>query len=216
MRLAHVWGFAAILTAIPSIADAAPRRYYYEEPRRSYDREREVYVGPRHVGLFVRGVIGAGGATADDQVNETTLSGGAGMFSLDLGGGIAPSLALHGRLSVNSMFEPSVSNDGRYAGELDQTSLTFTLLGLGVTYYTPSNIYLTGVAGLSRAAFEFYGDEYDTLNGIGFNGDIGYEWPIGPDFGLGVAGRLELHSVRDEAGTLSTGALGVLLSLTYF
>jgi hypothetical protein len=209
MRLALILGLASIITAVPALAEAAPRRY------RSYDT-RDDYRDPYHRGLFLRGVLGVGGVTADDQLNESTLSGGAGMFSLDLGGAVAPNLALHGRLSVNSMFEPSVSNDGDYLGDLDDTSLTFRLLGLGLTYYLPSNLYLTGVVGFSQATFEFYGEEYDTLNGIGFSGDIGYEWPIGDDFGLGVAGRLELHSVRDDAGTLSTGALGVLLSLTYF
>jgi hypothetical protein len=208
MRLALILGFASIITALPSLAEAAPRRY------RHY--ERDDYRDSYRSGLFLRGALGVGGVRADDQVNDTTLSGGAGMFSLDIGGAIAPNLALHGRLSGNSIFEPSVSNDGDYEGDLDDTSLTFRLLGLGLTYYLPSNLYLTGVVGFSQATFDFYGDEYDTLNGVGFNGDIGYEWPIGGDFGLGVAGRLELHSVRDDAGTISAAGLGVLLTLTYF
>ena len=85
---------------------------------------------------------------------------------------------------------------GDNLGDLDDTSLTFTLIGGGITYYLPSNLYLTGTAGLSRASFEFAGDEYDALNGIGFIGDVGYEWPMSDEWGLGVAGRLELHSVR--------------------
>lgn len=216
MRKALILGFVSISIAVPALAEAQPRRYYAAEPRRYHYEEREAYVEMQHTGLFVRGVLGAGGVTADDEFNDSTLSGGAGMFSLDLGGSISPGLALHGRLSGNSMFEPSVANDGQFAGELEETSLTFTLLGVGLTYYLPSNVYLTGVAGLSRAAFEFYGDEYDTLNGVGFNGDIGYEWALGRDLGLGIAARLELHSVQDEAGAISTGALGVLLSMTYF
>jgi hypothetical protein len=209
MRFLVIAGLASLATLIPDLADAAPRRYY------RYDRADD-YRYPDHTGLFVRGVLGIGGVTADDELNDSTLSGGAGMFSLDVGGALAPSLALHGRLSQNSMFEPSVSDDGDYLGDLDDTSLTFRLLGLGLTYYLPSNVYLTGVLGLSQASFDFAGEEYDTLNGIGFSGDIGYEWPIGGDFGLGVAGRLELHSVRDDAGTLSTAGLGVLVSLSYF
>jgi hypothetical protein len=199
MRLAISLGVVSIAVVLPALADAAPRRYY-AEPRRYEYREREAYFAPERTGVFFRGGLGAGGVTANDQFNDATLSGGAGMFSLDLGGSVAPGLALHGRLSGNSMFEPSVEDDGQFAGELDDTSLTFTLLGVGLTYYLPSNVYLTGVAGLSRAAFEFYGDE----------------WPIGRELGLGIAGRVELHSVRDEAGTLSTGALGVLISMTYF
>jgi hypothetical protein len=90
------------------------------------------------------------------------------------------------------------------------------LIGAGITYYLPSNLYLTGVIGLSRASFEFDGDEYDALTGIGFIGDVGYEWAIGADWGLGLAGRLELHSVQGDDEQLTTAALGVLLSLTYF
>jgi hypothetical protein len=214
MRLIILFGVVSSVVLVPALADAQSRRYY-AEPRHRYV-ERDAYATGDHAGLFVRGVLGAGGVTADDELNDSTLSGGAGMFSFDLGGSIAPGLALHGRLSNSSMFEPSVSDDDRFIGELEDTSLTFTLLGAGLTYYLPSNVYLTGVVGFSRAAFEFYGDEYDTLDGIGFNGDIGYEWALGRDLGLGVAGRLELHSVNDEAGNISTGALGVLLSMTYF
>jgi hypothetical protein len=203
MRFPLMLGLLVSVTALPAIADAAPRRYYY----RDY---------PRHDGLMFRLTAGIGGEAADDDLNDLTLSGGALMFSLDLGGAVAPNLALHGRFSRSQIFEPTISSDGEDFGDLDDTSLTFTLLGLGLTYYLPSNLYLTGVLGLSRASFEFNGDEYDALTGAGFIGDIGYEWPIGRDWGLGVAGRLELHTVRGDDEKLSAAALGVLLSLTYF
>lgn len=197
-----MFGLLATITLVPAVADAAPRRYY-----RDY---------PRHDGLFMRLTAGLGGVVADDELNDVTLSGGAALFSLDLGGAVAPDLALHGRLAVSSIFEPSVSSDDENLGELEDTSLTFTLLGIGLTYYLPSNLYLTGVLGLSRASFEYRGEEYDALTGAGFIGDVGYEWPIGYDWGLGIAGRLELHSVRGDDEKLSTAALGVLVSLTYF
>lgn len=209
MRIALTLGLLMTLTVLPDLAEAAPRRY------RRYS-EREYAYGPQHDGLLLRLAFGVGGVAADDTLNDVTLSGGAGFFSLDLGGAVAPNLALHGRLSVNSMFEPNISDDGRSFGELEDTSLSFSLLGLGLTYYLPSNFYLTGVLGLSQATFEFYGDDYDALNGAGFIGDLGYEWPIGGDWGLGVAGRVELHAVRGDGERLSMAALGVLLSLTYF
>lgn len=165
---------------------------------------------------MLRGTLGLGGVTADDDLNDVTLSGGAAMFSLDIGGSVAHDLALHGRLSVSTMFEPSLSSGGEDLGDLTDTSLRFTMLGLGLTYYFPSNLYLTGVLGLTRATFEFYGDEYDALDGFGIMGDLGYEWPLGGDWGIGIAGRLEAHRVRGDDETLSTAALGVLLSVTYF
>ena len=218
MRPLIVLGLLVPSLVLPAIAEAQPyhrhreRRYHYY-PERAYP-ERVRYQD--HQGLLLRFTAGAGGVAADDNLNDVTLSGGAGSFSVDLGGSVAPSLALHGRLALNTMFEPSVSEGGAYAGDLDDTSLTFALLGVGATYYLPSNLYLTGVVGLSRASFQLYGNEYDALNGIGVMGDLGYEWPIGGDWGLGVAGRLELHSVRGEGERLSTAGLGVVLSLTHF
>jgi hypothetical protein len=207
MRFACITGLLVSLTLLPSLAEAAPRhRYYY--------RDRGYY--PNHDGLMLRLAAGLGGVVADDDLNDVTLSGGSGIFSLDLGGSVAPDLALHGRLSLNSMFEPTVSQGGTDLGDLQDTSLTFSLLGIGLTYYLPSNLYLTGVLGVSRASFQFEGDEYDALTGAGFIGDLGYEWPIGGDWGLGVAGRLELDTVRGDGERLSMASLGVLLSLTYF
>ncbi len=203
-------GLVATTIAVPAFAEAAPRRYYRED-RRDDDR----YDSTRR-GLFLRGSLGYGGFRADDEFNDETLSGGAGMFSLDVGGALVPNLALHGRFSVNTIFEPGVSSDGDDLGDLDDTSLTFSLLGAGLTYYTPSNVYLTGVIGFSRASFEIDDVEYDALNGAGFIGEVGYEWQLGNDFGLGVGGRLEFHSVRGDGETLSSAALGVLLNLTYF
>jgi len=205
MRFACSLTLLAALIALPSIAEAAPRHRYYYRP---YD--------PDHQGLMLRFDGGVGAVVADDDLNDVTLSGGGLLFSLDLGGAVAPDLALHGRLSVNSMFEPTVSNGPADLGELTDISLTFSLLGLGLTYYLPSNLYMTGVLGVSRASFKYLGDEYDAMTGIGFEGDLGYEWPIGGDWGLGIAGRLELETVRGNDARLSVGTLGVLLSVTYF
>lgn len=217
MRLPLILGLLVTTTsvAIPALAQAQQRRYYRHEDRRYEDRRYEDY-DDTHRGLFVRGALGAGGFRADDDFNDETLSGGAGMFSIDLGGALAQDLALHGRFAINSVFEPTVTSDGEDLGDLDDTNLTFSLLGAGLTYYTPSNVYLTGVIGLSRASFELDGVEYDAMTGAGFMGDIGYEWLLGNNLGLGVGGRLELHSVRGSGETLSTASLGVLLSVTYF
>jgi len=207
--LSSLAALVAVL-AIPSRADAKPPRYYRYEG--GYERARY----PDHQGLLLRAALGAGGVTADDDLNDVALSGAVGSLSLDVGGSLTPDLALHGRLAFNSMFEPTISSSGDDLGELDDTSLTFTLLGLGLTYYLPSNLYLTGVVGLSRASFQYYDEEYDALNGVGFMGDIGYEWPIGGDWGLGIAGRLELHTVSGDGERLNAAGLGVLLSATYF
>jgi hypothetical protein len=213
MRFTLTLGLLVSVLVVPALAEAAPRRYR----ERRYEGREDYGYYPRHEGLFLRGTLGLGGITADDDLNELTLRGGAVFFSLDIGGSLSRDLALHGRYSINSMFEPSVSSGDEDLYDLEDTSLSFQLLGLGLTYYLPSNLYLTGVLGLSRASFQdAYGEEYDALNGVGFQGDIGYEWPIGGDFGLGVAARIELDSVSGDDEKLQTAGIGVLVSLTYF
>src|SRR6185369_16234429 len=107
MRFASILALLVGSLSLSSIAEAAPRhRYYY--------RDRGYY--PDHEGLMFRLAGGLGGVIADDNLNDVTLSGGSGLLSLDLGGSIAPDLALHGRLSINSMFEPNVSESGTDTG----------------------------------------------------------------------------------------------------
>lgn len=119
-----------------------------------------------------------GGAAGTDGTPELELSGPAGFFSLDIGGSLTRRLALHARLGGYSMVEPSVSIGGDEVGELDNASLSFGMLGVGLTYYFPSNLYLTGAIGASSATLEVNGDEYESDTGFGLMGDIGYEWSI--------------------------------------
>ena len=175
--------------------------------------------GPSHRGLFLRLTVGIGGGDAVRDGNpEVELKGPAGYFSFDLGGTLAERLALHVRLSGLSMVSPSVSiesDDGNALGDTSETSVNFSLLGPGLTYYFPSNWYLTGVVGISSATFEVAGEESETDAGFGLSADLGHEWWVGGDWGLGVAGRFEFHSVPDGADRLTAGALGVLFTATY-
>jgi len=199
-RLRRALGLSVALLAglLPGLAHAEPAR------------------GPAHDGLLLRLTLGFGGAsTQNDQEPDLVLSGVAGFFSFDIGGTLATGTALHARLSAHSMVEPNVEVDGRDLGELTDSSLSFALLGVGVTHYFPSNLYLTGVLGLAQATAEIDGLEIESETGFGLAGDIGYEWPVGGDWGLGIAGRLEFYSIPDDADRLEATALGVLFSATY-
>jgi hypothetical protein len=170
---------------------------------------------PSHEGLFLRLTTGLGGAvTSTSESPELELSGLAGFFSFDIGGTLTHGLALHARLSAHNLVDPSVSIDGNELGELSDASLSHALLGVGLTYYFPANLYLTGVIGLSSATFEVDGDEYESESGIGLAADLGYEWSVGGDWGLGIAGRLEHHSVPTDEVRLRSTALGLLFSAT--
>jgi len=171
---------------------------------------------PSHEGLFLRLTTGLGGASSStDRAPEVELSGIAGFFSFDLGGTLAHGLALHVRLSSHNLVNPELSIGGDEYGELD-ASLSYNLFGLGLTYYFPANLYLTGVLGFSRARLEVGGDDFESETGFGLSTDVGYEWPVGGDWGLGIAGRFEHHSIpTEEDGRLKGKTFGVLFSATW-
>jgi hypothetical protein len=182
----------------------------------SFDALAEEADGPSHRGLFTRLTIGVGGAKAvNDGAAEIALGGPAGFFSFDIGGSLAERLALHVRLAGHNMVNPTLSVDGDERGETDDTSVSFSMLGLGLTYYFPSNFYLTGVVGFSGATVEVAGDEFESDTGFALAGDVGYEWWLGGDWGLGVAGRLEFHSIPADPNRLIDTAAAILFSVTY-
>lgn len=198
MRIIKICAIVAPLTFAPVAAFA-------KEPE-----------GPAHRGLLTRLALGFGVADAvNDGVPEIEVDGPAGFFSLDIGGTVAERLALHVRLSAHAMVSPTVSINGTELGEADDATVTFSLLGLGLTYYFPSNFYLTGVVGLAQATVEIAGDESESDTGFGLVGDLGYEWWVGGDWGLGIAGRLEVDSIPADPDRLVATAFGVLFTATY-
>ena len=177
-----------------------------------------------HDGFMLRLAAGLGSSSA----SEVLLSGGevgwrglAGTFSLDIGGAVAGDLALHGRLASFVTFNPTVEVDGTDLGTAEDLSISFTLFGIGLTYYfMPVNIYLTGVVGISGVSTTFRGEtRQGSYRGLGLNFDVGKEWWVSDNWALGVAGRLWMSSIAEDAdegeGALTTTGLLVMFSTTY-
>ena len=172
--------------------------------------------GPSHRGFFTRVTLGLGASTAvANGIPELALDGAAGFFSFDIGGSLAERLALHARLGAHNMMNPTVSLGGDDLGEAEDTSVSFSTFGLGLTYYFPANLYLTGVVGLAGATLDIAGDEADSERGYSVQADLGYEWAVGGDWGLGLAGRIEHHSIPTDSDRLTATAFGLLFSATY-
>ena len=179
----------------------------------------------QHDGFMLRLTIGLGygsGTESVPVVGDVQLSGPSGFFSLDIGGALVDNLVLHGRLSDMVVASPTVSINDEELGEANDASLTFYLFGAGLTYYVmPANVYLTGVVGIAKASADNGTDEASsTKAGFGFEGDIGKEWWVSDNWGLGIAGRFTFASVPDEVTpgdsiTLQALGFGVLFSATY-
>jgi hypothetical protein len=181
-----------------------------------------VYAADRtHDGFFLRLAPGIGAFTSSEEVpgGKAELSGTTGHFNFGIGGAISENLILHFDASGISSTDPTIEINGRSATAVGTFSTT--LIGIGLTKYFSSNIYLTGAVGFAKSSFVANGVSYDTDNGYGINLMIGKEWWVSENWGLGVAGQLLYTSCPDSSGysgtkyDLNTTSLGLLFSATF-
>jgi hypothetical protein len=178
-----------------------------------------------HDGFMLRLTLGVGyGESSESSTfGDVKLSGAAGSFSIDIGGAVTDNLVLHGRFSDLVIVNPTVELDGMELGTAKDASLAFVLLGPGLTYYVmPANVYFSAVVGLADARVDNgSGTTGSTDAGIGFQGDVGVEWWVSDNWGLGVAGRVSYFSISEDPGggldtvTLTGLGFAVLFSATY-
>jgi hypothetical protein len=179
----------------------------------------------RHDGLMLRFTLGLGWSSAkamsDSLSGDITFSGFSGGFSFDLGGTLTENLVLHVRFSDMPMVNPDVYLNGERAGEVQNASLTAVMFGPALTYYfMPANIYLTLALGLSWLTADT--DQSDARSsdiGFGSNFDVGKEWWVSDNWGLGLAARFWYTHVNDSesSGDSTFNMLGfsLLFSATY-
>ena len=185
-------------------------------------------MGPRpgdeaHDGFMLRLTIGfgPGGMTFKASSQEEEYSGFAGTFSLDIGGAPSDNLVIHGRLADFVIVDPSVTVDGMDLGTAEDTTMALLLIAPAVTYYfMPVNIYLTAAVGPSWFQVSVSGrDSESSKAGIGFNFDVGKEWWVGTQWGLGIAARFWYSHIAEDSslGDVDVNFLagGVLFSATY-
>lgn len=178
----------------------------------------EAYV---HDGLFLRLAPGLGWNNTDSDSGGNTLkmSGVSGLFNVAVGGAVSQDLILHLDASVVSTSDPEVKRNGADVSA-EYSSSSTRMVGIGMTYYFPSNFYLTGAVGLAESSYEHLGSTTRTDAGYGANLMIGKEWWLSDNWGIGIAGQLlytncpSKPSVPGKPDFEST-SLGVLFSATY-
>jgi hypothetical protein len=102
------------------------------------------------------------------------------------------------------MLAPSLEIEGEELTVSDDASLTAFMFGGGFTYYfMPGNIYLTGVLGAGFLSARSADDRAQSSDpGIAFNFDIGKEWWVGGNWGLGFARRPPACAQAEEASVV--------------
>ncbi|MES1206611.1 MAG: hypothetical protein ABUS79_11810, partial [Pseudomonadota bacterium] len=170
--------------------------------------------GHIHDGFFLR--LHLGGGFTDVKGNGLEISGGSVSLGGALGGAIAENLILFGNLFLSVADTPNVKEGG--VTLTSSGSATLGGFGLGLTYYfMPVNIYVSGAV----AAMVFEMDDadgkklYASNSGLGFQGMVGKEWWVSPEWGLGVAGELTVASMKDKDSTSGITWSGSSFSLVF-
>lgn len=153
----------------------------YEKPR-----------GREHKGFFLSMSMGPNFAMIDNDIkwqNSERYSGMGPIMDLKIGGAIKEDLILHGTIITNFMSGPEITVNGQSQNTTDDLMIGEDFIGGGVTYYTPSNVFVSGSLGIG--SFRIMDAKEETSvssdNGLGFQVKAGKEWWVSRKWGLGIA-----------------------------
>ena len=186
----------------------------------------------QHDGFYMRltGGVGYLSAKSGDGSTSMSVSGAGPAMTFAFGGSVTPHLVLYGEFVATAATDPEAT----YAGGSQHLPYSVNLFGIGpgLAYYLePLNMYFSGTLAFSQVtASNTSSNSSDSANanqdwtemGIGASFMVGKEWWVSHDWGLGVAGRLHLASMKTKqelAGTtndrMTATAFSVLFSATY-
>jgi len=149
-------------------------------------------------GFFMRLSAGGGGVAMDKDLGgaDWNLSGAASNLSIAIGGIVSSNLAVHATIFAWRVTNPKVDVLD-YSGR-PNFDAALGALGAGVTYYImPANVYLSASVGLGVLSFDGPDIAGGSHSGAATDLNIGKEWWVGSNWGLGVAGTVGFHTVPD-------------------
>ncbi len=131
-------------------------------------------------------------AVQDDLSEKYKYTGVTAAFDLLLGGTPVPGLALGGGLATRSLVDPTIENAGTKVDTADVSIDLDTITAFVQWYPTVTDgLFLGAQLGYGSASVEAGDVIYDThTSGPVFSAIVGYEWWVGAEWSLGVAGQL--------------------------
>jgi hypothetical protein len=175
----------------------------------------------QHDGFYLRLQGGGGYLTTSEKVlgSTATVSGGAGAFSVSIGAAVIRDLIIYGEILGMVVSDPHVSYESQ-SGTASGVTMDCFGFGPGVTYYfEPINMYLSASVLFSQvsASSSKSNAVAETNMGFGFSLDIGKEWWVSTNWGLGPAFKFQFASMKEKGGGPQMTALGfaLLFSATY-
>lgn len=181
-----------------------------------------------HDGFFLNLALGFGyqGFTydANKAIYDMEAKGVSTEFDLKLGGCIATNTLLHATIlgvTNNSEIEYKAKG-GKKLGSSSEESENLSMLGIGLTYYLPENIFISGSVGFAQFNLQDNSDEDKdiegaTEKGLGVQIAAGKEWWVSDNWGLGLSVAFTYGAAedKDDLGDASAYGVNVMFSATF-
>jgi hypothetical protein len=183
--------------------------------------------GETHDGFYLRLQLGGGftSMSASASSNTVSISGGGAAFGAAVGGAVAPNVILYGALMESLATNPEVKLNGTSIGN-GSGSAGVVGFGPGIgVYLEPSNLFLGATLLFSKLVIDDNGGNKvgESDWGATLAAQVGKEWWVSDNWGLGGAAQLMLGAMKDkepvvtggEVPTWKVAAFSLLFSATY-
>ena len=179
-----------------------------------------------HDGFYFNYSFGVGYGWLHEDVGEyngeADWHGTAIFQSIKLGGCPVEGFALYALLGTVSVLQPEGDIDLGYFGKSSGKSeddYQLAVFGVGLTLYGPGNLFVSPAFGFGAGSVRSYdpGYEDDSNGGVVVSLDVGKEWWVSANWGIGVAlaYRYAGTSYGDIDVNDSGHNFGILLSATF-
>lgn len=180
-----------------------------------------------HDGLYLRFLLGAGSLNFSESpvfTNNTgtiTASGPAGFFAFHLGFALTENVILYGSMNGYSASNPDYALNGTSLKTTTSNSLGFSSYGAGLAVYLESiNAYLSGDIGTTTTRLTVGNTNTSSKAGLGINMQLGKEWWVSKNWGLGAALFYHYSSMDDDVSgsivpKITNSVVGLAFSATF-
>lgn len=181
----------------------------------------------RHDGFFLRMLGGYGSLNFSESpvysngTGTVKASGPAGFFALQLGLALTDNIIIYGALNGYATSNPDYYLNGVKQTTTASNSMGINVYGGGLSLYLDSiNAYISGDVGVAKTQITVNNTQYSSDSGIGVNLQIGKEWWVSANWGLGAALFFHYSSMNDVAlgnvvPKITNTVIGLAFSATY-
>jgi len=185
------------------------------------------YTDNTHRGFYLSMALGYNSTSIDaDSKNygNSNFKGAGGVIDLKIGGTLTENVILHATILSHGVTGPKIEKENNYNNNFkadNKLLISEGMIGVGLTYYTPDNIFLSTSLGIGSFGFENKREDIDftTDKGFGFQFKAGKEWWLSRKWGIGVAAYFHTTDCINQEGSyaeenISSRNFGIVFNAT--